>query len=224
MTETYRAASSAGGAMDAFCFGPQRTAPFETVSAAFLHQVREQPNAIAAYQLSGHPRREITYLDLARRSAALAGKLRHAGVAPGERVPLVVRRGIDMLIGIFAVLLCGAQYVPLDGGVVPDSTLLFVLEQTGGKTVIAVNSTQHRLDGRNVRNIFRVDDATNDSGLCDQETEFQDSAIPDAGCYVIYTSGRSLPCPHQKFDSNIAPQAPRGHRKGWMFHIETSRI
>ena len=71
----------------------------------------------------GLVRRELSYHELASRVQSLATQLQELGVGPGTRIPLVVKRGMEMVVGIWAVLSCGAQYVPLDGGVVPESTI-----------------------------------------------------------------------------------------------------
>ncbi|CRK17808.1 hypothetical protein BN1723_017577, partial [Verticillium longisporum] len=95
-----------------------------------------------------------------------------------------------MLVGIISILTCGAQYVPLDGGVVPDSTLRFVLEQTGGRTVLVLRSTQHRLAGSGVSNVIAIDgDDVPEADDYEKSTTPQDLATSDSGCYVIYTSG-----------------------------------
>lgn len=185
--------SPGGSATSPFSLGPMVKSPFDTVTAAFFHQVRTNPDALAARDLNASPPREITYGDLARRSAHLTHRLRQCGVGPGDRVPLVVKRGVDMLVGIVSVLTCGAQYVPLDGGVVPDSTLRFVLEQTGGtrSTVLALRSTRHRLEGLGVGSVVAIDEADADANgdLYVRGTMPRDMATPDGGCYVIYTSG-----------------------------------
>ncbi|KAL2755315.1 hypothetical protein ACRALDRAFT_1076991 [Sodiomyces alcalophilus JCM 7366] len=184
--------TSAGKVMppDSFIFGPQAQPAFDTVTAAFYHQAEAHPHVVAARDLSAQPSREITYSDLARRSARLAHKLRQLGVVPGDRVPLVVKRGIDMLVGIVAILTCGAQYVPLDGGVVPDTTLRYVLEQAGGNTVLALRSTRHRLLDSGVRHVLAIDESDDvDEDLYEKHTTPQNLATPDSGCYVIYTSG-----------------------------------
>lgn len=181
---------------NSFIFGPRAQPAFDTVTAAFYYQAETHPDVVAARDLSARPSREITYRNLVRRSARLAHKLRQFGVVPGDRVPLVVKRGIDMLVGIVAILTCGAQYVPLDGGVVPDSTLRFVLEQAGGNTVLALRSTRHRLLDSAVRHVLAIDesDDAEEQDLYEQHTTPQNLATPDSGCYVIYTSGKlSMP-------------------------------
>ncbi|ROT35186.1 non-ribosomal peptide synthetase [Sodiomyces alkalinus F11] len=175
---------------DSFVFGPQAHPKFDTVTAAFFHQATAHPDVVAARDLSARPPREITYSDLARRSARLSHRLRQLGVVPGDRVPLVVKRGIDMLVGIVAILTCGAQYVPLDGGVVPDSSLRFALEQAGGHTVLALRSTRHRLLDTGVRNVLAIDEPEGvEQDLPEMHTTPQNLATPDNGCYIIYTSG-----------------------------------
>lgn len=113
------------------------------------------------------------------------------GVVPGARVPLVVKRGIDMLVGIVSILACGAQYVPLDGGVVPESTLRFVIEQAGGEscTVLTLGSTRNRVDERSVANVVCIDE-DNQQHVARCTSPPADLASPDSGCYVIYTSGQ----------------------------------
>ena len=179
-------------------YGSRVSPRFPTVTDAIFHHVSAQPDAIAARELTSSVSQEITYHELAVRSASLTRKLRELGVTPGQKVPLVVKRGIDMLVGIVAILSCGAQYVPLDGGVVPDSTLRFVVEQTGGQnaTALVIESTKHRLNGLNVANIVSIDAAVDEKD--DMYTESwvpQNLAEPDFGCYVIYTSGKLLHSP-----------------------------
>lgn len=187
---TFQTSTEASPCPSSFTFGPNVQVPFQTVTSAFFHHAQTRPDVLAARDLAAQPPREMTYGDLARRAATLSHKLRQSGVGPGQRVPLIVKRGADMLVGILSILMSGAQYVPLDGGVVPDSTLRFVLEQTGGSTVLVLRSTQHRLIGSNVQNVIVIDDATEAGDLYEKCTTPQDLATPDGGCYVIYTSGR----------------------------------
>lgn len=97
-----------------------------------------------------------------------------------------------MLVGIVAVLSCGAQYVPLDGGVVPDSTLQHVSSQTGAtsSTILCLRSTHYRVADLEVTNVVIIDDEEqSDDDLYSNNLPIDDLAEPDNGCYVIYTSG-----------------------------------
>ncbi|KAK7965874.1 uncharacterized protein PG986_000151 [Apiospora aurea] len=180
-----------------FSFGTNERPAFPTVTSAFFYHAEARPADIAARDLSGKSPPEITYSELASQSRRLALQLRKLGVKPGDRVPLVVKRSIEMLVGIVAVLACGAQYVPLDGGVVPDSTLKVVLQQSGGTLALCLPSTEHRiagLDGVPCKAVIigdngNADDLTNEHESYPFEDGFIDLAREDYGCYVIYTSG-----------------------------------
>lgn len=172
--------------------GPAIKPTFSTVTAAFYHYATTYPTALAARDLSVQPPRDMTYGELAQQASRLSHRLRDLGVLPGDRVPLVVKRGTHMLVGIIGILTCGAQYVPVDGGVVSDSTLQFILQQAGGHTSLTVKSTRHRLESSGVANIVVIDDIVNDDGdTYSRHTVSQDLATPNSGCYVIYTSGKN---------------------------------
>ena len=107
-----------------FSYGMLNIPRFSTVTAAFQYHVAVRPHAIAARDLSTEPPSQITYGELATRSARLVRKLQGLGVVPGGRVPLVVKSGIDMLVGTMSFLSCRSQYMPLDGAAVSDATCL----------------------------------------------------------------------------------------------------
>lgn len=186
---TTMSTAALGGLSPSYMFGPRETPRFLTVTDAFYHHASKHANGLAAKDLTTS--KTITYSVLAQRSAALAQRLQNMGVVPGSRVPLVVKRGIDMLVGIMSILTCGAQYVPLDGGVVPDSTLRFVIAQAGGDscTVLTLGSTRHRVDEKTVANVVCIDedDQPNTPSCTGPPANL---ATPDSGCYVIYTSGQ----------------------------------
>ncbi|KAM5344225.1 hypothetical protein ACJ41O_012762 [Fusarium nematophilum] len=171
-----------------FTHGLSSRPSFSTVTAAFFHYASLQPAAVAARDLSVEPPAEITYGELAWQSARLSRRLRGLGVIPGDRVPLVAKRGVGMLVGIISILSCGAQYVPLDGLVVADETLRLVLKQTGGHTVLALKSTCHRVDGR-ARNVIVIDDLDDEEQKVECHEDYRNLCKPEDGCYVIYTSG-----------------------------------
>lgn len=170
--------------------GPHIRCPFPTVTAAFAHHAGLFPDVLAAVDLSGPTRREVSYGDLQKRAISLAHRLRKLGIGPGDRVPLVVKRGTEMLVGLLAILACGAQYVPLDGGVVPDSTLKRVLDQCAARVVLCLASTEYRVRGIN-ENVTTIPippkGADGDIGR-----EPVDLATPASGCYIIFTSGKSF--------------------------------
>ncbi|OAQ95728.1 hypothetical protein LLEC1_02836 [Akanthomyces lecanii] len=173
-----------------FSFGPSTKLPFHTTTAALAHFSLSNPSLVAVHDLSAGVPRQLTYGELAVKAQALAWHLRSIGVTPGQRIPLVVKRSCEMVVGLWAILLCGAQYVPLDGGVVPDSTLRHVLHESGGNVLVCTSTTEAR-----IRSLFPDADAVNVDECVGSEAmqaagrEWIDLATPASGCYVIYTSG-----------------------------------
>lgn len=166
--------------------------PFPTVTSAFYHHAASFPDAVAARDMSVTPPRELTYSELASQAQSLAVKLRSLGVGPGQRVPLLVKRGLEMIVGIWGILSSGAQYVPLDGGVVPESTIRTVIEQSGGSVVLCISSTEHRLRDLNQHGPLMpvlIDEYRQSSSDIPPSDTTLDLATADGGCYVIYTSG-----------------------------------
>ncbi|KAM4055858.1 AMP-binding enzyme [Hirsutella rhossiliensis] len=181
--------AAASPRMGAFNFGDAVACPFPTLTAAFYHQALLHPNSKAVRDLSGNSPRDLTYYELSKYAQALACRLRNLGVQPGQRIPLVVKRGLEMVVGIWAILSCGAQYVPLDGGVVPDSSIKQVVEQSGERIVVCLSTTEHR-----TRRTFPhvplvlIDECMRADARYSTD-QWVDLATPESGCYVIYTSG-----------------------------------
>ncbi|KOS20614.1 Linear gramicidin synthase subunit C [Escovopsis weberi] len=177
--------------MATMAFGPKTACLFPTLTAAFYDIVANFPDAVAVHDMSGAGPREFTYSQLAAQSQVLAAKLRKMGVRPHDKIPLVVKRSAEMVVGIWAILSCGAQYVPLDGGIVPDSTIQHVFSQSGGNVVLCLNSTVHRIH-KLCPNATPVLIEEAHSALNDMSIPVEDwinLATADAGCYIIYTSG-----------------------------------
>jgi amino acid adenylation domain-containing protein len=56
----------------------------------------------------------LSYAELNRQAARLAGLLRELGVAPGDRVGLFLDKSVHAVTGMYGALKAGAAYVPLD--------------------------------------------------------------------------------------------------------------
>nr|WP_084510218.1 non-ribosomal peptide synthetase [Nocardia lijiangensis] len=91
----------------------------ETRSAATLvdlfgAQARTTPFATAIIDRAASGQREWTYAEFATRVYRLARKLVDAGVGPETLVALGMRRSVDLVVAMYAVLEAGGGYVPLD--------------------------------------------------------------------------------------------------------------
>lgn len=86
----------------------------------------------------------ITYQELARLSDQLRDRLFHLGVRPGDRVGIYMRKSIDTVASIFAVLKTGAAYVPVDPNA-PPSRNAYILSNCSVKAVVIERRFEHRL-------------------------------------------------------------------------------
>ncbi|KZV88847.1 acetyl-CoA synthetase-like protein [Exidia glandulosa HHB12029] len=166
-----------------FGFGVKREMPYDAVHHAFEHHARLQPHALAVE----HLHESITYEQLDKAANRLAHRLRARGVLPGSRVCLLVQRSISMVVAILATLKAGAAYVPLDGGIVTDSTLDHVLHDSAAVLTLALSTFVHRVQDRNylcLETVIAQDEA--DDADCSKPP---DLTSPRDGVYVIYTSG-----------------------------------
>jgi amino acid adenylation domain-containing protein len=75
------------------------------------HSALESPGQLAVEEADGA---SINYRDLAALADRLHGWLHAAGVRPGDRVGIYLRKSIDAVASIFGILQCGAAYVPID--------------------------------------------------------------------------------------------------------------
>ncbi|WUR12335.1 amino acid adenylation domain-containing protein [[Empedobacter] haloabium] len=113
------------------------------VGDTVLHALFEQ-------QALAHPQRcaaqagaaSITYGELNTRAAELALRLRHAGVAAGDRVAVHAQRSLELLVALLGVLKAGAAYVPLDPAQ-PQERLAHMLRDSAPAAVL----TQQGLAG-----------------------------------------------------------------------------
>ena len=103
----------------------------ELLHARFFDLAGRTPNAPAVFAAEGN----WTYGELAARALAMAGSLAARGVAPEERVGVLLHRGPDLVAALFGVLAAGGTYVPLDPAY-PEERLRFLLEDSGARICI----------------------------------------------------------------------------------------
>ena len=166
---------------DRFSYGACERAPFDCVHHAFEHHAGAQPNAVAVEHLGD----SITYGELDRQANILANHLRGMGVCPGVRVCLLIQRSVLMVVGIVAVLKAGGAYAPLDGSIVTQSTLEYVLEDSQAKLVLTLKDYVHRVSGIPALCLEDISELPQDA------TKPKDLSAPTDSIYIIYTSGAS---------------------------------
>ena len=76
-----------------------------------LEAAHRWPGKVAIQELDGS---SITYQELDRQSDRLRDRLTDRGVGPGDRVGFWLRKSIDAVATLFAILKVDAAYVPID--------------------------------------------------------------------------------------------------------------
>lgn len=111
----------------------------------------------------------ISYKELDRRSNVVANILTRRGIKRGERIVVMLDRGIDLIISMLAILKCGGIYVPVDPHY-PEERRNFILHD--------------------VAPVFTIHDIPGQFGTLEQLEEFTYQQLQDTDpAYIIYTSG-----------------------------------
>lgn len=151
----------------------------------FEAQVEQTPEAMAV--VCGE--QQLTYAQLNRRANQLAHALLAKGVRPDKRVAVYAERGVELVIGLLAVLKAGGTYVPLDTSY-PFERLAYMLRNSAPLVLLTEERLKGNLPATEAGLITLGADvdgigaqpATNPSAT-------QLGLRPQHLAYVIYTSG-----------------------------------
>jgi amino acid adenylation domain-containing protein len=149
---------------------------------------------------------ELTYRELDRRAAALAGRLRRAGVGPGTVVAVCAERSAALVAALLGVLKAGGAYLPLDPEH-PAERLAGLLADAAPPVLLAADAAGARLP--------KPPAGTLVLSLDDPELWTADPAAPpavppgpDDPAYVIFTSGstgrpKGVLCTHRGIHNRL---------------------
>ncbi|KAF3032518.1 hypothetical protein E8E12_000488 [Didymella heteroderae] len=164
--------------------GPRQPVPHLNVHEAFESKVDTHPDVVAAV----FEHAALTYQQMDIAANRLANHLLASGLQPKERVCLVVSRSLEMLVGIFAILKAGCQYVPIDGGVASDKQLAHIFHDTAVNHILCLPKFENRVQQFANANVHITLLAL--GAYSEQSSERPVvNCSPTNGCYAIYTSG-----------------------------------
>ncbi|OLT61096.1 non-ribosomal peptide synthetase [Moorena bouillonii] len=82
----------------------------ELLHTLFINQAVHEPQQVAVIA----PTQTLTYQDLYQRAGWLGYQLRQRGAHPNQLVGVVMEKGWEQVVGVLAILMAGAAYVPID--------------------------------------------------------------------------------------------------------------
>ncbi|MEW2626285.1 AMP-binding protein [Streptomyces sp. NPDC048106] len=168
------------------------TAPCSRRAASGLPDVlrsraQAAPDRIAAV----HEHQSLTFAELVARSERVDALLRQAGVGRDSRVGVFMEPSLDLLTGVWGILMSGGCYVPLSPEY-PEERIAYMLADAGVDVALTQENLRpafQELAPAGVR-VLTLD------GISEAADENAPAAVrPDSGvrpddlAYVIYTSG-----------------------------------
>lgn len=156
--------------------------PAVLIQDLFDEQVNQRPQqpAVIAADLT------LTYADLARRSNLVGRRLRELGARPNTLVAVVMEKGWEQVVGVYAVLRSGAAYLPIDPEL-PKERLWYLLDHGQVQIVLTQSWLEERLEWPTGVQRLHIDDSLRWAEIDAGPLEPVQS--PDDLAYVIYTSG-----------------------------------
>jgi long-chain acyl-CoA synthetase len=188
----------------------ERATEGQTVPRRFLRTVAEHPDQVALRAKQGEGWQEVTYRQYAEQVATVAAGLQALGVAPGDRVVLMMRNIIEFHLIDMAVLFCGATPISIYNSSSPEQVAYLVGHCKASVVVVEDGSFLERfLKVRDelpaVRTIAVLSEADGlDDGVVGRSALFgapspvdldglAAALEPDSLVTVIYTSGTTGP-------------------------------
>nr|MBC8803413.1 amino acid adenylation domain-containing protein [Pseudomonas congelans] len=153
----------------------------QTIHGLFEAQVERTPQALAVV----HGEQRLTYGELNEQANRLAHALRKQGVQPDSRVGICVERGVEMVVGLLAILKASGGYVPLDPAY-PAERIAYMLQDSAPAAVLAQSATEALLADVSVPVINLDLNNWQDESARNPQVQGLTSAHL---AYLIYTSG-----------------------------------
>ncbi|MFD4441977.1 amino acid adenylation domain-containing protein [Nocardia sp. NPDC058519] len=155
-----------------------------TLVSLFDAQVVRTPENIAVV----FDDERLSYVEFGRRVNRLARRLVVEGVGPETLVAVTMRRSMDMVVGLYAVLGAGGGYVPVDPDQ-PADRVSYILDTTD--PVCVLTSERERVEVAGNRPVLAVDtlDVSGYSTAPLSDTDRISPLRPGNTAYVIFTSG-----------------------------------
>lgn len=160
--------------------GPKMPYPKSTLHELFAKQAEIYPNSIALE----FEDKKITYGDLSTKINQMANYLWSQGLRPGQIVAISLDRTPELIASLFAVLQCGASYIPIDTNY-PDARLNLMIEDSDAAFYIGLDSKRSFPNKAISLSIVAILES-----MLDLPIKPINLKVPtESAAYIIYTSG-----------------------------------
>ncbi|WP_245816153.1 non-ribosomal peptide synthase/polyketide synthase [Rhodococcus maanshanensis] len=156
----------------------------DTLVSLFEARVATSPDSVAL-SFGGD---SLSYTEFDVRVNRLARHLITLGVGPESLVALAMRRSLDLLVGIYAVVKAGGAYVPVDPDQ-PADRIANIIETAAPACVLSTTRDDFEILGE--RSVLLIDalDLSSVDGAPISDADRISALGPDNTAYVIFTSG-----------------------------------
>ena len=127
----------------------------------------------------------ITYKSLLEKVNVFAGYLLKQGVKKGDIVAVCLKRSIEMVIGLLAIMKIRATYLPIDKKY-PSKRIIYMLNHAGVKYLVTDDENSVKINISEIKKIYFADNYIEKRSI--SKTVFEEQC-DDYCAYVIYTSG-----------------------------------
>ncbi|MTI60084.1 MAG: amino acid adenylation domain-containing protein [Firmicutes bacterium] len=153
----------------------------ETLDSLLLKATKRYENQIAVIT----EEKRFSYKELVSYASVIAGQLKKEGVRPQDTVAIIMNKGWEQIVAVYAVLFAEAVYLPIDP-VNPQERISEILADSGVETLLCQSWILQRDKWLREKNYIEVDKIKVNT---DQEEIRNSNSRPDSPAYVIYTSG-----------------------------------
>ena len=162
-------------------FGIKMAYPQTTLLQILENKVSEFPDAIALKYRD----EEIKYSELQDKINKMAQYFWSEGLRPEQVVGICLERTPDLIVGLFAILQCGAAYLPLDPKF-PKSRLEFMINDSEASFLLTDKEHLNTLPA--LKNTLLIEEALTFGNINTQAPKYSNEDAASIA-YIMYTSG-----------------------------------
>ncbi|MFC4124651.1 amino acid adenylation domain-containing protein [Nocardia rhizosphaerae] len=170
----------------------------------YRRAVAAHPDAVAL----SYEGAQLTYREFDERVNRLARKLIADGVGPESYVGLAVRRSLDLVVGMYAIVTAGGAYVPLDPDH-PAERIAYILDTARPVCVLTTTSDAIEVPAGMPAVLLDTVALQDFSTTPVAAAELARPLLPAHPAYVLFTSGstgrpKGVAVPHGAIDNQIS--------------------